>query len=185
VARCRRLWKFLPDARSRAAVEVAERFADGAATVAELLAAGQLARVAVKEREQSGHPEAVPIAALDATEAIAIYAGQRAVGWVERDTTPGESDCELIREIAGNSFQPAVLDPAWLRWDGGTIPKLARAAYEDRQLPEGTFHPDRLAVLADALEEAGCADATILDHLRGPGPHVRGCWVIGLILEKK
>jgi hypothetical protein len=42
----------------------------------------------------------------------------------------------------------------------------------------------RLAVLADALEEAGCADADLLVHLRGPGPHARGCWVLELLLGK-
>jgi hypothetical protein len=43
----------------------------------------------------------------------------------------------------------------------------------------------RLAVLADALEDAGCTDAEILSHCRSPGPHVRGCWVVDEILGKK
>ena len=47
----------------------------------------------------------------------------------------------------------------------------------DRPRPEGTLDPQRLLVLADALEEAGCANAEVLGHLRGPGPHVRGCWL--------
>ncbi len=54
---------------------------------------------------------------------------------------------------------------------------LARSIYDDRAF-------DRLPVLADALEDAGCTDAAILDHCRGPGPHVRGCWVVDLILGK-
>jgi hypothetical protein len=44
---------------------------------------------------------------------------------------------------------------------------------------------DRLPVLADALEEAGCTISDILDHCRGPGPHVRGCWVVDLLLGKE
>ena len=44
--------------------------------------------------------------------------------------------------------------------------------------------PPRLAVLSDALEEAGCAEARLLDHLRGPSPHVRGCWAVDLLLGK-
>jgi hypothetical protein len=65
------------------------------------------------------------------------------------------------------------------------VPKLARAAYNDRHLPAGTLDATRLAVLADALEEAGCDSADILGHLRGSGPHVRGCWVIDLLLRKE
>jgi hypothetical protein len=60
------------------------------------------------------------------------------------------------------------------------VPRLARAAYEERHLPPGRLDAARLAVLADALEEAGCADAGLLDHLRGLGPHVRGCWAVDL-----
>ena len=65
------------------------------------------------------------------------------------------------------------------------IGKLAEAAYTARSLPQGELDPARLAVLADALEDAGCTDADILGHLRGPGPHVRGCWVIDLLLGKQ
>jgi hypothetical protein len=48
-------------------------------------------------------------------------------------------------------------------------------------LPSGLLAGERLALLADALEEAGCSEAAVLEHLRGPGPHVRGCWVVDLI----
>ena len=61
---------------------------------------------------------------------------------------------------------------------------LAQAAYDERELPAGTLDTTRLAVLADALEEAGCVQADILGHLRGPGPHVRGCWAVDLLLRK-
>jgi len=59
------------------------------------------------------------------------------------------------------------------------------AAYHDRSLPAGTLDRDRLAVLADALEDAGCSHAEMLTHLRGVGPHVRGCWVVDLLLGKE
>jgi hypothetical protein len=62
------------------------------------------------------------------------------------------------------------------------VKRLAEDAYEHRHLAEGTLGPARLSVLADALEEAGCTNADLLTHLRGPGPHVRGCWVVDLIL---
>jgi hypothetical protein len=88
-------------------------------------------------------------------------------------------------DIFGNPFHHVSLDPAWLAWNGGAAVKLSQAAYEDRLLPSGELDPARLAVLADALEEAGCADANILAHCRGPGPHVRGCWVVDLLLGKE
>jgi hypothetical protein len=72
----------------------------------------------------------------------------------------------------------------WLAWGSGTVRRLAGAAYEERELPGGTLDTTRLAVLADALEEAGCTDPMLLGHLRGPGPHPRGCWAVDLILGK-
>jgi hypothetical protein len=84
-----------------------------------------------------------------------------------------------LRDLFGNPFRPApALDPAWLAWNGGTVRKMSQLIYDDRAY-------DRLPVLADALEDAGRADAELLVHLRGPGPHVRGCWAVDLILGKE
>jgi hypothetical protein len=84
----------------------------------------------------------------------------------------------LLRCIFGNPFRPAPsLAPAVLAWNGGTVPKLAAAIYEERAF-------DRLPILADALEDAGCTDADILGHCRGGGEHVRDCWVVDLVLGK-
>jgi hypothetical protein len=76
---------------------------------------------------------------------------------------------DLIRCITGNPTRPLVADPSWLSWDGGIVVKLATAIYRGWAF-------DRLPVLADALQDAGCQDNTILDHCRHPGPHARGCW---------
>jgi hypothetical protein len=91
----------------------------------------------------------------------------------------------LFRCVMGNPFRsrPSVASSC-LSWNEGIITKLAQAAYEERLLPAGTLENGRLAVLADALEEVGCTDADILGHLRGPGPHVRGCWPVDLCLGK-
>lgn len=86
--------------------------------------------------------------------------------------------CDLIRDIAGNPFQFPKVDPARLTWNDCTVRKLAQTIYDERRY-------DSLPVLADALEEAGCGDAAILAHCRGPGPHVRGCWVVDLLLGKE
>jgi hypothetical protein len=95
------------------------------------------------------------------------------------------AQCRLLRDVFGNPFRPApIVDSAWLAWQEGTSANLARAAYDERRLPAGTLDSARLALLADALEDAGCTDAELVGHLRGPGPHVRGCWAVDLILSK-
>src|SRR5262249_31045736 len=96
----------------------------------------------------------------------------------------GAGDIGLLRCIFSNPYRPLVIEPVLLAWNDGIIPSLAQSLYESRQMPEGTLDPDRLAVLADAVEDAGCDNADILTHLRGPLPHVRGCWVLDLILMK-
>lgn len=81
---------------------------------------------------------------------------------------------DYLRDVFGNPFRPAALDPSWLT---AAVVGLARGVYDDR-----TF--DRLPVLGDALEDAGCTDADILAHCRRDGPHVRGCWAVDLLLGK-
>jgi hypothetical protein len=92
-----------------------------------------------------------------------------------------EFQLAAVREIFGNPFRPVVLDPGWLT---PTVVSLAQAAYEERLRPTGHLDAARLAVLSDALEEAGCSDAAILGHLRGSGPHLRGCWPLDQLLNK-
>jgi hypothetical protein len=91
------------------------------------------------------------------------------------------AECHLLREVFGNPFRPVTVSPAW---QTPQVVALARAAYDERELPSGHLAPDRLAVLADALEDAGCTNADILNHCRQPGVHVRGCWVVDLLLGK-
>ena len=80
------------------------------------------------------------------------------------------SDC-----VFGNPFRPVVADPTWLK---PTAVSIASSIYADRAF-------DRLPILADALEEAGCAHADVLLHCRTPGEHVRGCWVVDMVLGKE
>jgi hypothetical protein len=89
----------------------------------------------------------------------------------------------VVRDLFAHSL--IFIDPVWLQWNDCVVVKLARAAYEFRSLPDGTLDASRLAVLADALEEAGCVDADLLGHLRGPGPHVRGCFALDWLLGKQ
>jgi hypothetical protein len=84
---------------------------------------------------------------------------------------------DMCRDIFGNPFRPVAVEPHWLAWNYGTIPAIARRIYEER-----TYHD--MPILADALEDAGCADPRILEHCRCGVLHVRGCWVVDLILGK-
>jgi hypothetical protein len=96
----------------------------------------------------------------------------------------GKVQTELVREVVGNPFSPRSLDPSWLTWNAGTVVRLAEVAYEERGLPSGHLDRVKLAVLADALEQAGCREENVLGHLRGGGPCVRGCHVVDLLLSK-
>ena len=90
-------------------------------------------------------------------------------------SSPANSElCHLLRDIFGNPFRPVAFDPEWRT---STVVALARPMYESRD-----FSP--MPILADALQDAGCANEDILSHCRGPGPHVRGCWVVDLVLGK-
>lgn len=83
----------------------------------------------------------------------------------------------LLRDIVGNPFRTVSINRAWLAWNNSTVVHLAQAIYDERAF-------DRMRILADALEDAGCHDGNILEHCRGPGPHVRGCWVVDMLLGK-
>ncbi len=90
----------------------------------------------------------------------------------------------LTREIVGNPFRPVAVDPAWLAWNGGVVGRLAERAYQERELPSGHLDAGRLALVADALEDAGCTVTGILGHLRSAGHHVRGCWAVDLLTAR-
>lgn len=94
--------------------------------------------------------------------------------WESHFNAEVSTQCDLLRDIFGNPFRPTGVD---LRWLTPTVVALANGIYAERAF-------DRLPILADSLEEAGCDHAGILNHCRGDGPHVRGCWVVDLLLRK-
>ena len=96
----------------------------------------------------------------------------------ERDTAIAQESAaqsQLVRDLLGNPFRRVSFDVSWRT---EAVVALARGMYETRD-----FAP--MPVLADALDDAGCTDLDILAHCRGPGPHVRGCWVVDLVLGKE
>ena len=193
-ALCRSVWERLTDPRIRSAVEAAERFAEGNATDAEraeaeaqgFAAMHDLQRQAREADPDSSVARAARMGSLYlAGTALTVVSGSpardiaTAVAAVVRTwgSVPDSVSSELVREVFGNPFRPVRVDPSWLAWDGGTVRKLARSVHDEQAV-------ERLPILADALEEAGCADAQLLAHLRGPGPHFRGCWAVDLLLGR-
>lgn len=197
----RRCWPLLRDDRSRAALEVVERFADGNALPGELtrvwIVASQATDEAEVARAQGGgdHTALDWDATAEAAAVVSLATHQssfEAASWASHFArwcgapSGGMWRADLLREIFGPlPFRPMSVDPSWLAWDGGAVLALAQAAYDERELPSGRLDPVRLAILADALEDAGCDDADFLSHLRNMGPHVRGCWVVDLLLGKE
>lgn len=104
------------------------------------------------------------------------------LGHSRRLKVKSQKQTALLRCISGNPFHPVTINPSW---QAPTVIALAQTAYDNRILPAGTLEPDRLAVLSDALEDAGCDNADILNHCRQPGDHVRGCWVLDLLLGRE
>src|SRR5262249_32399782 len=89
-----------------------------------------------------------------------------------------DNQAALLRDIFGNPSRPVRIKPDWWYWRQGLIYELALTIYEDRAF-------DRMPVLADTLEEVGCPpDDPILTHLRGAGPHTRGCHVLDALLGR-
>jgi hypothetical protein len=189
VACCRRLGNRLSDRYSRKALRMAERYADAELSEDKLgFVWGDARRAArVAYRRQRETAEAAAMMAVSMLCETDTGRAVTAVGWAAAceaysGPQPRLADVQrgqifLLREIFGNPFRPVAADPNWLAWNGGTVPKLAQSIYDERRFAD-------LLVLADALEEAGCTNADLLDHCRRPGEHVRGCWAVDLLMGK-
>jgi hypothetical protein len=198
----RRAWHLLTDS-GRQAIEMAEAYAEGMIDTETLKSASCAAHKPVDEEIEAaniswhGFSLSPPLSAADA----AFEASNSMDSDITRHLVPinaarasqdalGSSGVEcaaqavLLRDILGDHFHPITISSAVLTWNDAAVIRLAQAAYDERHLPEGTLDTRRLAVLSDALEEAGCTSEEILSHLRGPGPHVRGCWPVDLCLGK-
>jgi hypothetical protein len=195
----RRVWHLFDNDCSRRAIEVAELLADGQTSDEDRLRAYHDAHAGItgsptnpgyfakhclnrkvlrRQEVQDGYN-------------AAVSAGWQLLGGVYSDENRSklenamvperQAQARLVREIIPNPFRPVVLDRSWLT---RTVTSLARAIYDTRQLPSGLLDNQRMAVLADALEESGCDNADVLNHCRQPGEHVRGCRVVDLLLGK-
>ncbi|QEL17673.1 hypothetical protein [Limnoglobus roseus] len=163
---CRRIWGVLTDPVGRHAVDIAERHADGNATGKELTAASRAAALATADYDpmKSGdeyRAEQAVTAAMNAAAKVGqtLYAAECCAeaavdGGIER-----AAQSRLLRDIFGNPFRLVTFDSAWLT---PTAVGLAEGIYADRAF-------DRMPILADAMQDAGCEDVDVLSHCRGDG----------------
>jgi hypothetical protein len=165
VACSRRVWPGIDDL-GRSAVEAAELYADGLLGAEELRAARLACRGA-------GERACWYAANSDAARAAGNAARSARHGAAD-PLAEGAAQADLLREIFGNPFQTVALSRSWLT---PAVEELARAMYAQRDF-------SRMPELAAALEQAGCTASPVLAHCRAGPPHVRGCWVIDLLLGK-
>jgi hypothetical protein len=108
-----------------------------------------------------------------------LYRGYFALHQAFTEETQEDSPCPALdllwADLSGGMSLPTQFEPAWRATD---VVALARGIYEERAF-------DRMPILADALQDAGCTDRVLLLHCRGPFAHARGCWVVDLVLGKE
>jgi hypothetical protein len=208
VAFCRRMWNLLTDERSRRGVETAEQDVEGGvakdgmdqerslshAAFMEVRASESMAGEHIARCERAFIYPPHPIFAdysttLGDTQGDAIFAAEGMIYMAEsrpkwrgipeeHRSTLLAYQSNLFRDLFGNPFRPVAVDPSWLAWHDGLLVSMAQRIYDSRDFRD-------MPVLADALEEAGCANQDVLSHCRNRGDHVRGCWVIDCILGKE
>jgi hypothetical protein len=201
-ASARQVWHLLP-AEGRRLVEGVEKFADGQGDLQRLTEAAH--RVAVRWDKEciaaTRASQAATAAARSCTATEAAWAGAKtwqhaadALAWQATVKVPPwelarptwdlarraavSAQADLMRDIFLPLLRPVTFEPAWRERHGGAAVRIAREIYDRRRYEE-------LTILADALEDAGCEEPALLDHCRGHGPHVRGCWALDLVLGKE
>ncbi|WP_238602807.1 hypothetical protein [Fimbriiglobus ruber] len=180
-AACRKVWNLITDIRCRRAVESSERYADGDISYSDLDKCSGKAQEAFEEAswgdsEMNGVVAYAMSCASSPDLSIDLLSDilqEVATVSVIGSAAERQAQSSLIRDIF--PFRPITLSPSYLT---PTVLSLAKGIYEDRAF-------DRMPILADALQDSGCDSEDILNHCRGTGPHVRGCFVVDLILGKE
>jgi hypothetical protein len=181
----RRYWRLTRSNPEREAVRIAERFADGDATLS-----------ALASRRSAGMGLAESRGNTALLESIRAVCDRLVVGgfWKlnceeeclkdrisARDAAAlaelKESTVALIREVIGNPFRRAEMRQEWRVVNDRAVLIVAHGIYQERAF-------DRMPILANALQDAGCDDHLLIDHCCGAGEHVPGCWVLDLVLGK-
>jgi hypothetical protein len=191
---CRRISRFLAAERSRNVIDVSDLYADDLAseeqlttTLSEADAAGQDVGIlhAIGRVGQTAARAVIfltpqlfvndVIIGVIQTKVLTADATPASEAMREADRAELEAHASLLRDIFGNPFRPVTLNPDWLT---STAVALAKQMYESRDF-------SAMPILADALQDTGCDNDDILNHCRERGQHVRGCWVVDLVLGKE
>ncbi len=189
---CRRVLPQMSDERSCRAILVAEQYADGLATEDEREAAANAAAKACTKELKLRFPGHEDLLGMPPTLSNAAYNAVIDMGWWgaapafnspssiirELVASPAQEEaaqCDLWRDVVGNPFRPITVRPNWVTQD---VVSFASKIYQERAA-------SRMVELANLLQEAGCDSDEVLSHCRGVGPHVRGCWVIDMLLGKR
>jgi hypothetical protein len=196
---CDHFWHLLKSKSSQRVVEVSERWVEGLASWEELWRARNNAKRRPKDagfrevvrRDHTAYHDpshdlslyasfaAIEVAYSDDIAESAFAASSVAVSAAADQDNERATHCTWLRDLFGPlPFRPVTIAPAVLTWNEDCVVKIAQAIYDERRFTD-------LPILADALEEAGCDDADILNHCREPDLHVRGCWVMDLLLGKE
>jgi hypothetical protein len=192
VACCRRIWPLLTDERCRAAVNVAERYAEGVAGVEDLKTAAKGTWSVLEGLGLNADPQwfgnwspAVSaviaahevVAPDDAVADVIHYECDRRAAEAEAGLptgVPEENHWSLWQDVFGMPRRPVTVDP---KWRTANVVELARTIYENEAF-------ERMPLLGDALHRAGCDETHVLEHCRTKGTHIRGCWLLDLLLGR-
>ena len=199
---CYRAAWYGQDKSSRLAVEVAERYADGRATEAELdveraglldtlerrrtcfmnwFSAARWACERLVACQDFARNAALMAAEAAADSQLMGYDWTSNLYWSpypDALAAAEKDQAAFLRDLFDDLWRPVAVSSVWLAWDHGSIPQLAQTVYEGDRFGD-------LPILADALEEAGCGDPALLGHCRARASHVRGCWALDLLLGKR
>lgn len=175
---CRQRWELFTKPIYRVAVDASERYADGRIGRNELEALyGEIMTLPCEDAATHSVEEVcLKLTGASGEQASlgAVMYLSTATGWNDFSAITAVQ-APLLRCIIGNPFRPVALAP---NWKTTTVVALAQGIYDDRAF-------DRLPILADALQDAGCDSEEMLAHCCGDGPHARGCWVVDLVLGKQ
>jgi hypothetical protein len=196
VACCRGASRLFTAKAVRAAVETSERFADGQATAAELrdagVAAARLAERGFRKKVRAmpwalvvqgkfARQAAVQVASADIDDVLDVVGSDFVLARTQAGHERGRRKEQLLRaDLLRCLFGPLPFRRVQIKrvWRTTAVVTLSRAIYEERRFED-------TPILADALEEVGCSHVELLAHLRGPGGHVRGCWVLDLLAARE
>lgn len=180
-------WDMQPNRRVHRILELVERYADELATEGELATVHQIALEGATSQRTSAYHSAYRALADASDLGTAVLFDTPRVSelsaldsfwpwdWWRYGRRIRKLNIRWVWCIFGNPFRPVALDPSWLTT---TVLALANGIYADKAF-------DRMPILADALQDEGCDNEDILNHCRQPGEHVRGCWVVDLLLGKQ